>query len=88
MKQKRHSTVCNFTLQQRKTDNENPGRREIVKKIAPVIGDLTNGKCQRVSNPPTKGIILGKDPCKAKRCHSEVTSPNTTKPLGGVREVE
>ncbi len=71
-------STCRFTLQrnhsrqQRTTDNVKPGRQS-TEKIAPVRGDETNGKGQRVSNPPTKGIMHGKVPYSAKGRHSEAT---------------
>lgn len=44
---------------------KNPGRRGAEIEIAPVRGDVTNGKGQRVTNPP-KGIMHGKVPYKRK----------------------
>lgn len=53
---------CNHSRQQRKSENVKPGRRGTEKEIAPVRGDVTNGRGQRVSNPPSKGIMHSKLP--------------------------
>jgi len=39
---------------------KNPGRRGTEKKIAPVRGDATNRKGQRVIKSPSTGIMHGK----------------------------